>query len=91
MGPFLEPAVTVGLVLLGLAILCAFVRLARGPSVADRIVALDAIAAILVSAALLHALSSGLAVFIDVALTIALVSFLGTVALARAMETGGVE
>lgn len=87
--PLLGAAVDLGLVLLALSLGVAFLRLARGPSVADRIVALDVIAATIVAAAVLHALRTGLAVFIDVALAIALVTFLGTVALAHAIESGG--
>ena len=41
------------------------------------------------TAAVLYALQTGLAVFIDVALAISLVAFLGTVALAHAVESGG--
>lgn len=87
-GSLLDPALGLALALLALAIVVAFVRLARGPSLADRVVALDVIAAAIVTAAVLYALRTGLAVFIDVALAIALVTFLGTVALARAIESG---
>lgn len=88
-GPLVDAAVGLALALLALAIAAAFARLWRGPSVADRVVALDVIAATIVAAAVLYALRSGLAVFIDVALAIALVAFLGTIALARAVEEGG--
>jgi len=82
------PAVGMALTLLAAALVAAFVRLARGPSVADRVVALDAIAATIVAAAVTSAISTELAVFVDVALAIALVAFLGTVALAHAIESG---
>ncbi|MCG8589198.1 MAG: monovalent cation/H+ antiporter complex subunit F [Proteobacteria bacterium] len=85
----LEGATGLALGLLAAAVLAAFTRLARGPSLADRVVALDAIAATIVAAAALYALRSGLAVFVDVALAVALVAFLGTVALAHAIESGG--
>jgi len=85
----LGAALDAALVLLTLAVVAAFYRLARGPSLADRVVALDVIAATIVAAAVLYAIQTGLAVFIDVALAIALVSFLGTVALAHAIESGG--
>ncbi len=82
-------AIAFALVLLGLALVAAVARLVRGPSLADRVVALDVIAATIVAAAVLHAISTGLAVFVDVALTIALVTFLGSVALAHAIEAEG--
>jgi multicomponent Na+:H+ antiporter subunit F len=87
----LEGAVALGLALLALSLLAAFARLVRGPSVPDRIVALDLIAATLVAAAIVHAIGTGLAVFVDVAIAVALVSYLGTVALAHAIESGGAE
>ena len=90
-GSLLDAAIGLALALLTLAVLAAFVRLARGPSLADRVVALDVIAATIVAAALLYAIHTGLAVFIDVALAIALVTFLGTVALAHTIESGGRE
>lgn len=85
----LELATTSSITILAAAIVAAFVRLARGPSLADRVVALDAIAATIVAASVVFAIRTGLAVFIDVALTIALVTFLGTLALAAAIEEGG--
>jgi len=89
MGALLDICVGVALVMLTLGIVAAFVRLARGPSLADRVVALDVLAATIVAAAVLYAIRTGLAVFVDVALAIALVAFLGTVALAHAIESGG--
>jgi multicomponent Na+:H+ antiporter subunit F len=88
-GTLVEASVGLALVLLSLAIVAAFGRLARGPSLADRVIALDVIAATIVAAAVLYAIRTGLGVFIDVALAIALVAFLGTVALAHAIESGG--
>lgn len=90
-GSVVEVSVGLALLLLSIAIVIAFVRLARGPSLADRVIALDAIAATIVAAAVLYAIRTGLSVFVDVALAIALVTFLGTVALAHAIESGGEE
>ena len=91
MGSLVEVSVGLALVLLSLAIVSAFGRLVRGPSLADRVVALDVIAASIVAAAVLYAIRTGLSVFVDVALAIALITFLGTVALAHAIESGGRE
>jgi multicomponent Na+:H+ antiporter subunit F len=88
-GPLLEASLALAGTLLALAIVAAFARLARGPSLADRVVALDVIAGAIVTGAVIHAIGTGLAVFIDVALALALVAFLGTVALAHAIESGG--
>jgi multicomponent Na+:H+ antiporter subunit F len=64
----------------------AFVRMARGPSLADRVVALDLLAILTVAFAALFAIASGQAAFLDVAIALALVAFLGTVAFARYAE-----
>jgi multicomponent Na+:H+ antiporter subunit F len=83
----IELAVSTSLVLLSLALVLAFVRVARGPSLADRVVALDLAAVAIVGVAITYAVGTGLAVFVDVALAIALIAFLGTVAMARALES----
>ncbi len=74
--------------LLALALAAAFVRLAIGPSLADRVAALEVMASTTVAAALLYAMRTGLGVFIDISMAVALVSFLGTVALSFAIEHG---
>lgn len=61
-------------------------RAVRGPSVADRVMALDLLGAILMGAAVLLGLTSGRELFLDVALAIAVVAFIGTVAFARQIE-----
>ncbi len=88
MSPLLETSLSVSLVLLGVALLLAFVRVARGPTLADRAVALDLMAATVVAMATAYAVRTGQAIFVDVALAIALVSFLGTLAFARYVQEG---
>jgi multicomponent Na+:H+ antiporter subunit F len=72
------------LVMLGVAF--AFVRLLKGPSLPDRIVALDMMTVLIVSFCGLYAMLSGDTAFVDVAIVLALVGFLATVALARFVE-----
>jgi multicomponent Na+:H+ antiporter subunit F len=76
---------------LGVASLCAFARLVAGPSLADRIVALDLIASISVAVIILYDIASDQPVFLDAATVVALISFLGTVALSRYMERKGTD
>ena len=73
-----------GLVVLGVAF--AFVRLILGPSLPDRVVALDMMTVLIVSFCGLSALRAEDTAFVDVALVLALVGFLATVALARYVE-----
>lgn len=74
---------------LGLAAVLAFARLVLGPSLPDRVVALDLLAAIGVAVCGVAAVAYRLAVFLDVALLLALISFVGTVAFARYLEWRG--
>jgi multicomponent Na+:H+ antiporter subunit F len=77
------------LALLALAMLLSFVRLARGPSLTDRVVAVDLITTIGVAMSALYAMLHDSMVFLDVAILIALISFVGTIAFARYIEARG--
>jgi multicomponent Na+:H+ antiporter subunit F len=72
------------LVMLGVAF--AFFRLLLGPSLPDRIVALDMMTVLIVSFCGLYAIRAEDEAFVDVAIVLALVGFLATVALARFVE-----
>ncbi|MEZ4302917.1 MAG: cation:proton antiporter [Polyangiaceae bacterium] len=67
---------------LGLAVVLAFVRLVRGPSLADRVVAFDMLSAVGIGILAAYAVSTGRDVYIDLTVILALVSFLGTIAFA---------
>ncbi|MEM1158225.1 MAG: cation:proton antiporter [Verrucomicrobiota bacterium] len=71
---------------LALGVFCAFVRMVRGPSLPDRIVALDLISAIVMCFAAVHAVDTGQTHYLDAALAIAVIAFIGTIAFARFME-----
>lgn len=85
-GTLLAWAIDIGFLLLMLAMALAFVRLALGPSLPDRVVALDLLTILAVAFCALFAIASGKALFLDVAIALALVAFLATVALARFVE-----
>lgn len=74
------------LIMLGTSLLLAFVRLVRGPSLPDRVVALDLIAIISVAVVIVLDVQTDLAVFLDAAIVVALVGFAGTIAFARYLE-----
>lgn len=71
------------LAVLGGAVLVAFVRVARGPSLADRVVALDFIGTTGSAIACAAAIAYDKRWPLDVALVLALVSFMATTALAQ--------
>ncbi|MGH7930816.1 MAG: monovalent cation/H+ antiporter complex subunit F [Candidatus Binatia bacterium] len=82
-------ASVIALAMLSVALLLAFIRLARGPSLPDRVVALDLISILAAGTTAVYAIATGEPVFLDVALVVALISFLGTVAFARYLERQG--
>ena len=69
-----------------LALALASVRLVRGPTDADRIVALDIFLAAGVALAVAASLLTGRTVFLGVAIGLALVGFVGTSGWARLVE-----
>jgi multicomponent Na+:H+ antiporter subunit F len=68
------------------ALVLAFIRLVRGPSLPDRVVVIDQLAMLGISVTAVYAIATDQAVFLDVALVLALLSFLGTVAFAFYIE-----
>lgn len=82
----LELAIRFGFLSISGAMALAFIRLVRGRSLADRVVALDLITVLAVAFCALFAISADHAAFVDVAIALALVAFLATVAFARFAE-----
>jgi multicomponent Na+:H+ antiporter subunit F len=68
---------------------CFFARLVKGPTLADRVVALDGLTITLVSAIALDTARTGSPLFLDGMVVIALVGFVGTSAAARFIEERG--
>ena len=66
-----------------LALLMASFRLARGPTLGDRIVALDFMGVSLAVLIVLLAMRTGIAAFLDAALIVSILGFMSTVALTR--------
>lgn len=75
--------ITLSIVLSGYRVIC-------GPSVPDQVVALDNIAVNLVAAIIVVSIRTASALYIDVALVLAILSFLSTVAAARYLLVGTV-
>lgn len=73
---------------LALAMLLAFIRLVRGPSLPDRVVALDLIAVIAVGMIAVVQIQTHEPMLLDSAIVLALIAFLSTVAFARYLERG---
>lgn len=78
----------VSLILVVLSIIGIMVRVFRGPSVPDRLIALDGIGVMLISAIALISILFDTPFFIDVILLIAIMSFIGTVSFSKFIERG---
>jgi multicomponent Na+:H+ antiporter subunit F len=78
----------VTLVTLGVALLIALVRLVKGPTLPDRIVAMDLFGVLVVGFIVVLAGSTGVRATLDAAIVIALIGFLGTIAYATYVERG---
>ena len=65
-----------------LAVATAFIRLVRGPSLPDRVVALDLMTTLGIGVITVYAIAIEEPIFIDIAIVVALISFLGTIAFA---------
>lgn len=72
--------------ILGIAMILALVRLLLGPSLPDRVVALDLMTSLGIGTIATYAIATEQAALLDVAIVLALVSFLGTVAFAYYIE-----
>jgi multisubunit Na+/H+ antiporter MnhF subunit len=77
----------IALVLVGLAIILATIRLLLGPTVGDRIVAADTLAVITTAGLAGIAAWFSNSLYLDVALVYGTLAFVGVVALARAIES----
>lgn len=66
-----------------------FIRVVLGPTLPDRVIALDMAATIVVAMILTHCVQSGSYYYIPAAICIALLSFIGTVSLAIYIQKGG--
>ena len=82
-GTFFVFAKSFSFLLLTLALFSVFIRLVRGPSLPDRVVALDLTAIIVVGFVCIYSISVEQPVYLDMAIALALIAFLGTVAFAR--------
>ena len=84
----LEVSAHITLVTLGVALLMAFFRLVKGPTLPDRIVAMDLFGVLVVGLIVVLAGSSGVRATLDAAIVIALIGFVGTIAYATYVERG---
>ena len=76
-------AVHLALAILMLALVMTAIRVIIGPTLADRVLALDQLVAIAIGFIAVIAVKTGFELYVDIALALALVGFLATAAFAR--------
>ena len=76
------------MLMFGIALILALIRLVRGPSLSDRVMALDFVSTCIIGMIVIDAIKSGESYFLSVAIVAALVSFVGTVAFAMFIQKG---
>lgn len=80
---FLYLATTLSLGILTLAFLLVIYRIVVGPTLPDRILALDMLIAVVIGYIAVIAIRTGFMLYVDIAIALGLVGFLSTVAFAR--------
>ena len=88
--PFLDLVFQAGLVVASGLTLIASYRVIRGPTVPDRVVALDTIGTNVVAIAVLFALVTGEGLFVTVGLVLAIIGFISTVTVAKYVIEGDI-
>ena len=86
----IDMVTTFAVLVLAVCIIMAAYRVIAGPSQPDRVIGLDTIGINTVGLILVLGMKSGSRAYVDAALVIALLAFLGTVALAKYLAGGTV-
>ena len=87
----LDIVTDISLVTLGVALLITVVRLVKGPTLPDRVVAMDLVGVQVVGLIVVLAAATRVRATLDAAIVIALIGFVGTVAYASYVERGHPE
>jgi multicomponent Na+:H+ antiporter subunit F len=83
---YVELSSVAALTMLAVAAAVTFIRVVKGPTLADRVIAVDLIGVLMVCLLVVTASATTQQAFLDVAMVVALISFVGTVAYARYIE-----
>ncbi|MFK7815415.1 MAG: K+/H+ antiporter subunit F [Gammaproteobacteria bacterium] len=86
----LETVIPIAFSLLVLSVLLGFIRLVKGPSVPDRILALDTLYINAIALVVLLGMHLDSALYFEAALIIAVMGFVGTIALSKYLLRGDI-
>ena len=82
----MEIVYIIAIVLISLSLIISMVRLVKGPTAADRVLALDTMSIIVTAALTLLAYYYQRYIYVDVALIYAVLGFVGVIIIARYLE-----
>jgi multicomponent Na+:H+ antiporter subunit F len=88
---FIDLASLISLMVLGLALLISIVRIIIGPTLSDRVLALDLLTVVAMGFVGAIAIRTGLMLYLDIAIALALLGFLATIAFARYILRRGLK
>lgn len=86
----LNTALYIAFALMSAALLLNLWRVLRGPDVTDRIIALDTLYINTIALLVMHGIHLGSAIYFEAALLIAMMGFIGTVALCKYLLRGDI-
>lgn len=84
----LDTVLNIGMIGVAISMLMCFYRVVTGPSLPDRTIALDTIGLNIVSMIGLFSIKTASAKYVDVMLVIAILAFMGTVAISKFLVKG---
>ncbi|AKB84713.1 cation:proton antiporter [Methanococcoides methylutens] len=71
-----------------IAIIPCIYRVIKGPTIPDRVIAVDAMTTVIVAMLGIYSYVQGSVFFMDVALVLAIISFVGTVTISKYLDEG---
>jgi multicomponent Na+:H+ antiporter subunit F len=77
--------------ILGVSVFIVVIRFLIGPTLADRVVALDLLVTIGIGIISVYSIASGHSAYLDIAMVLALIAFLSTIAFAYYIKRRGKE
>ena len=88
--PILKTALDLGILLVSIASVLCLIRLLIGPSMPDRILAMDTLYVNTIALVILFGLKQGSMLYFEAALLIAVMGFIGTIALSKYLLRGDI-
>ena len=86
----LDIILPITLLILSISVMLCLYRILTGPTMSDRIVALDTIGINLIAFTGINMIRQGTTAYVDVGLVIAILAFIGSIAFAKYLEGGTV-